>query len=79
MRTMFIRNNELHNYNTRNNTTLYVLIGTTETTYTTFRFHGIYIWNLISDRITTDFSYSSFKHILNRHIQTLELNYRLRT
>ena len=70
IRTMFIRNNEIHNYNTRNKTTLHVPIGTTETTYATFRFHGIYIWNLISERIPTDVSYSCFKHILNRHIQT---------
>ena len=79
IRTMFIRNNEIHNYNTRNRTTLHVPIGTTETTYATFRFHGIYIWNLISERIPTDVSYSCFKHILNIHIQTHELNYRLRT
>ena len=79
IRTMFIRNNEIHNYNTRNRTTLHVPIGTTETTYATFRFHGIYIWNLISERIPTDVSYSCFKHILNIHIQTHELNYRLHT
>ena len=79
IRTIFIRNNEIHNYNTRNRTTLHVPIGTTETIYVTFRFHGIYIWNLISERIPTDVSYSCFKHILNRHIPTPEHNYRLRT
>ena len=79
IRTMFIKNNEIHNYNTRNRTTLHVPIGTTETSYATFRFHGIYIWNLIYERIPTDISYSCFKHILNIHIQTHELNYRLRT
>ena len=47
MRTLFIRNNEINNYNTRNRTTLHVPIDTTETTYATFRLHGIYIWNLI--------------------------------
>ena len=79
IKTMFIRNNEIHNYNTRNRTTLHVPIGTTETTYATFRLYIIYIWNLISERIPTDVSYSYFKHVLNRHIQTDELNYRLRT
>ena len=43
IRTMFIRNNEINNYNTRNRTTLHVPIGTSETNYTTCRFHGIYI------------------------------------
>ena len=76
---MFIRNNEIHNYNTRNRTALHVPIGRTETTYATFRSHGIYIWNLISERIPTDVSYSCFKRILNILIQTNELNYRLRT
>ena len=61
---MFIRNNEIHNKNTRNRTTLHVSIGTTETTYATFRFHGIYIRNLIFERIPTYVSYSCFKHIL---------------
>ena len=36
IRTMLIRNNEIHNYNTRNRTTLHVSIGTTGTTYATF-------------------------------------------
>ena len=70
---------EITNYNTRNRTTMHVPIGTTENTYATFRFHGIYIWNLISERIPTDVSYSCLKHILNIYIQTHELNYRLRT
>ena len=70
---MFITNNEINNYNTRNRTTLHVHIGTTVTTYATFRFHGIYIWNLISERIPTDVSYSCFKHILNKlkHMNTI--------
>ena len=79
IRHMFIRSNEIHNYNTRNRTKLHAPIGTTETTYATFKFHGIYIWNLISERIPTDVSYSCFKHIFNRHIQTHEFNYRLHT
>ena len=48
---LFRTNNEYHNYNTRNCAHIHVPVGTTEASYRTFGYQGIYIWNHISQKI----------------------------
>ena len=76
---LFIRNTEIHNHNTRLKESLHVLKGRTERTYINVSFHGVHIWNILSQHVQTNISYASFKHVSKLFINTHDINYRLRT
>ena len=52
-----------HNYQTRRSDSINVPIGRTEAIYKTFSYFGAHIWNHTSNNISTNVSYSSFKHL----------------
>ena len=57
---------------------IHVPIGRTEAIYKTFSYFGAHIWNHISSNISTNVSYSSFKHLLKFSIQNnIHVIYRL--
>ena len=77
---LFRTNNEYHNYNTRNCAHIHVPVGTTEASYRTFGYRGIYIWNHISQKININTSYPCFKNLVkiyiqNNNLDNIRLNY----
>ena len=77
---LFRTNNEYHNYNTRNCAHIIVPVGTTEASYRTFGYRGIYIWNHISQKININTSYPCFKNLVkiyiqNNNLDNIRLNY----
>ena len=77
---LFRTNNEYHNYNTRNCAHIHVPVGTTEASYRTFGYRGIYIWNHISQKIDINTSYPCFKNLVkiyiqNNNLDNIRLNY----
>ena len=65
---LFRTNNEYHNYNTRNCAHIHVPVGTTEASYRTFGYRGIYIWNHISQKNNINTSYPCFKNLVKIYI-----------
>ena len=52
----FIRNTDVHNHNTRLKESLHVQMGRTEPTYINVSFHGVYIWNILSQHVQINIS-----------------------
>ena len=75
---LFARNNERHNYNTRQTHDLQINTGRGEIVYKLFSFHGVHIWNHISRKIPVDVSYASFKNLIKTYLQTNDILYRVR-
>ena len=44
---LFIKNSNIHWYNTRSYNLLHIKVRSSEVTYTNFSYHGVYIWNII--------------------------------
>ena len=65
LHALFRINNSYHNYQTRRSESIHVPIGRTEAIYITFSYFGAHISNTIS----TNVSYSSFKHLIKFYIQ----------
>ena len=76
---LFIRNTDVYNQNTRSKESLHVQMSRTERTYSNVSFHGVHIWNILSQHVQTNISYESFKHVSTLLINTHNINYRLRT
>ena len=54
---------------TRNCARIHAQVGTTEASYRTFGYRGIYIWNHISQKKITEIHYPCFKNIVKVYIQ----------
>ncbi len=76
---LFELNSNIHDYNTRTNNALHTLVGGSEKTYANFSFHGVHIWNIISQHINTNVSYACFKHLSKNYIICHDMKYRIRT
>ena len=48
IKTLFDKNNQFHNYNTRQSGSYHYSLGRGEAIYRTFSFQGIQIWNYLS-------------------------------
>ena len=66
---LFALNNERHNYNTRHNQDLQINTENEEIVYKLFNFHGVHIWNHISQTIRIDVSYACFKNLSKSYLQ----------
>ena len=80
---LFRTNNEYHNYNTRNCAHIHAPVGTTEASYRTFGYRGIYMWNHNSQKYNINASYPCFKNLIkiyiyiqNNNLDNMRLNYR---
>ena len=60
---LFKANNEYHNFNTRNCACIHAPVDTTEASYRTFGYRGIYIWNHISQKNNINTSYPCFNSL----------------
>ena len=68
LHALFRINNSYHNYQTRRSESIDVPIGRHEA-YKTFSYFGAHIWNHISNKVSTNVSYSSLKHLVKFYIQ----------
>ena len=76
---LFIRNTDVHNHNTRTKDSLHVRMGRSERIYANVSFHGVHIWNILSQHVQTNISYASFRHVSQLYIHTHDIQYRYRT
>ena len=75
---LFALNKERHNYNARQTDDLQINAGRSEIVYKFFSFHGVHIWNHISQKIQIDVSYACFKHLTKTYLQNNDILYRAR-
>ena len=69
LNNLFVRNSNIHNYNTRNKNKLRSAIGRHKFIYKNFRYISVHIWNNITDKIDTDTSLLTFKKQLKIFIK----------
>ena len=69
LHALFRINNYYHNYQTRKSESIHIPICRTEAIYKTFSYFGAHIWNHISNNLSTNVSYSSFKPLVKFYIQ----------
>ena len=73
LNNLFVRNSNIHNYNTRSKNKLRSAIGRHKFIYKTLRYIGVHIWNNITDKIVTDNSLLTFKKQLKILLFTDEI------
>ena len=68
---LFRINNSYHNYQTRRSESIHIPICRTEAMYMykAFSYFGAHKWNHVSNNISINVSYSSFKHLVKFYIQ----------
>ena len=74
---LFARNDQYHNYNTRQSRSLHLSVGRGETIYRSFSFHGVNIWNYLSKHIPTNVSYNRFNKLIKSYLLNNNIIYRL--
>ena len=73
LNNLFVRNSNIHNYNTRNKNKLRSAIERHKFNYKKFRYISVHIWNNITDKINTDTSLFTFKKQLKLLLFTDEI------
>ena len=73
LNNLFVRNSNIHNYNTRSKNKLRSAIGRHKFIYKTLRYIGVHIWNNITDKLVTDTSLLTFKKQLKILLFTDEI------
>ena len=76
---LFLTNDSVHNYNTRNKANLRHPISNREYMYKNFSFQAVYIWNHLKSTpaIDTSASYPKFKNALKEYLSKNELVFRM--
>ena len=76
---LFARNDQYHNYNTRQSTcrSLHPSVGRGETIYRSFSFHGVNIWNYLSKHIPVNLTYIRFNKLTKSYLLNNNIIYRL--
>ena len=77
IRMLFARNDQYHNYNTRQSRSLHPSVGRGEAIYMSFSFHGVNIWNYLSKHIPTNVSYNHFIKLTKSYVLNNNIIYRL--
>lgn len=78
MNDLFLKNDHIHNHDTRQRDNLRLVIGKGEIMYKTFSFHGIHIRNHLNMHISIDVSYPCYKKLSKKYIQNNDIVYRIR-
>ena len=60
---LFARNDQYHNYNTRQSRSLHPSVGRGEAIYRSFSFHGVNIWNYLSKHIPVNVTFLRFNKL----------------
>ena len=77
VRMLFARNDQYHNYNTRQSRSLHPSVGRGEAIYRSFSFHGVNIWNYLSKHIPTSVSYNRLNKLTRSYLLNNNIIYRL--
>ena len=77
IRMLFARNDQYHNYNTRQSRSLHPSVGKGEAIYRSFSFHGVNIWNYLSKHNPTNVSYNHFNKLSKSYVLNNNIIYRL--
>ena len=75
--SLFARNDQYHNYNTRQSRSLHPSVGKGEAIYRSFSFHGVNIWNYLSKHDPTNVSYNHFNKLTKSYVLNNDIIYRL--
>ena len=70
---LFARNDQYHNYNTRQSRLLHPSVGRDEAIYRWFSFHGVNIWNYLSKHIPVNVTYIRVFSPIREHADNLSL------
>ena len=74
---LFARNDQYHNYNTRQSRSLHPSVGRGEAIYRSFSFHGVNIWNYLSKHIPVIVTYIRFNKLTKSYLLNNNIIYRL--
>ena len=76
---LFARNDQYHNYNTRQSRSLSSSVGRGEAIYRSFSFHGVNtsIWNYLSKHVPINVTYIRFKKLTKSYLLNNNIIYRL--
>ena len=74
---LFARNDQYHNYNTRQSRSLHPSVGRGEAIYRSFSFHGVNIWNYLSKHILVNVTYIRFNKLTKSYLLNNNIIYRL--
>ena len=74
---LFARNDQYHNYNTRQSRSLHPSVGRGEAIYRSFSFHGVNIWNYLSKHIPVNVTYIRFNKLTKSYLLNNNIIYRL--
>ncbi len=76
---LFIKNEHVHEHNTRQRSNLRQPVGKQEYMYRNFSFMGVYIWNHIINKtnINIHSPYHTFKYTLKKHLLHNEMTFRI--
>ena len=74
---LFARNDQYHNYNTRQSKSLHPSVGRGEAIYRSFSFHGVNIWNYLSKHIPVNVTYIRFNKLTKSFLLNNNIIYRL--
>ena len=74
---LFARNDQYHNYNTRQSRSLHPSVGKSEAIYRSFSFHGVNIWNYLSKHIPVNVTYIRFNKLTKSYLLNNNIIYRL--
>ena len=77
VRMLFAKNDQYHNYSTRQSRSLHPSVGRGEAIYRSFSFHGVNIWNYLSKHIPTNVSYNRFNKLTKSYLLNNIIIYRL--
>ena len=72
---LFIRNDQYHNYNTRQSRSLHLSVRKGKAICRSFSFHGVNIWNYLSKYIPTNVSYNRFNKLTKSHLLNNDIIY----
>ena len=65
---LFARNDQYHNYYTRQSRSLHPSVGRCETMYRSFSFHGVNIWNYLLKHIPVNVTHIRFNKLTKSYL-----------
>ena len=74
---VFARNDQYHNYNTRQSRSLHSSVGRGEAIYRSFSFHGVNIWKYPSKHIPVNVTNTRFNKLTKACLLNNNITYRL--
>ena len=75
VRMLFTRNDQYHNYDTRQSRSLHPSVRKGEAICRSFSFHGVNMWNYLSHHIPTNVSYNRFNKLTKSHLLNSNIIY----